>query len=369
VLFFFVEKIFIVKRGISMKKNLLFISVVVFLIGCQTTETAKSEKSAPGLETMRKFGTELNSNQVLNMIGDSMRTLVGGGAAYSIYNAILSSPNANQVFVVSSIEYNEDGLAVKIDGKIETPATIRDYVLKGGLGSPIYEAVEPNEFGVIFGRKGNVAVRDGVIVKTNPFETAEMYDITINSATYDKIAKASLLFQAFEVARTPYLKNMLVELEGMVLNSASKDVIIQAMIEYKKNNPKATHEMVMVEVLSQQSFLDEIRKSNSAASERIRKSGELLNAIGAACALKSVEIAEHFARMALDIASLFSNPLQAPGMIANYVTKNVPQGRGMTFTDLDNIQKYGEFQMKRYQANTEKNRVLWEKAFELQTKL
>ncbi len=350
-----------------MKKLHLLLIIGIVLFACEST--GQLQERAPGVETMKKYGTRMNPAEVLDMIGESIRSLSGGYTAYSLYNEILNSSNTNPVFVISSIEYNNDGLATKIEGRVEVPRTIREFVIKGGMGTPVYEAVEPNEFGLIFGRRGNIAVREGVIVKTNTLESAEIYKLVVGSVTYDKISEASVLFQSLEVARTPYLKNMIVELEGMVMNSESKGVILEAMRTYKAENPNATDEDVVLYVLSQETYLNELKRSNEAARARIKKSAELVNTITTACALKSVEIAEIFTVMAIDIASLFRNPMAAPGMIASYVARNLPSGSDMQFSDLDNIQKYGDYQLRKYNQNLQRNNALWERAYNLSVKL
>lgn len=362
-----------------MKRNihapiLLIILSAFLLISCETTEKSGETKKGriPGIETMRKYGTRLTPETLLDEIAFAMSGITGGDIALTIFNEVLNSRNNDPVFVVENIEFDKNGMATLIDGRVETPRTIRGYIAKGGGGIPVYEPVEPNEFGLIFGRKGNIAIRDGVTVLKNSLEEEELYSLKMGSETYDKIMTASLLFQAYEVAQKQYLENMIIELEGMLLNTSSKGAILEGIKKFKEENKKLNDKEIMVNfLLANKSYLDEIKESNKDALKRIRSSGEFVNAIGAGCGLQVTAIVEMFAIMTLETAAitLSLDPFEIANKIAEYVARNVPSNprfSSMTKMDLDNISAYGKYYQKRYETYLQKNRKLLEKVVELQ---
>lgn len=358
-----------------MKKYRAFIAAVLLMfliLGCKSgadkkDKKQKSDGKIPGLATMQKFGKKLTPVELLGLVGEAMREVAGGGLAMDIYNAVLHSPNDQEVFIIEEIEFNEQGLATKIEGYVEVPATYIEYVRLGGLGVPVYEAKEPNEFGVIFGRPGDVAMRDGVIVKLNPFEDKDVYHLKLNAETYDKITRASVLYQAFAITRGPYLENMILELQGMLLNSASKDALLEAIKKFKEENPDLTETEVMVNFLkANQTYLDELKDLDKDAKKRIKEGKKLLNAIGSGCALQTISLVEHFTLMAAEIAAI---TLSAASLdmqpLANYISRNVPKGMGMKLNDLKEVQKYSKYQFEEYKKNSKKNRELWKSAMDL----
>ena len=137
-------------------------------------------------------------------------------------------------------------------------------------------------------------------------EDAEIYEIQLGSDTYDKIARASMLFQAYEIIRTPYLENTIIELQGMLLNSKSKDAILEGIRNFKNEHKKMSEAEVIVNFLKvNKTYLNEIKKSNKEARKRIKESREMLDAISNACALQVGIITELFGKMAEDIAYIF----------------------------------------------------------------
>ncbi|HOF00467.1 MAG TPA: hypothetical protein PK385_02490 [Spirochaetota bacterium] len=361
------------KRGTRTTTFFIILSIL-FSFLCETTANSVELKKGviPGIKTMRKYGTRLTPETLLDEIAYAMSGITGGEAALSIYECVLESDNYNPVYVVKNIEFDKNGMATLIEGRVETPRDIRSYIAKGGGGIPVYEPAEPNEFGLIFGRKGNIAVRDGVTVLKNSLKDEEFYSLRLGSEIYDKIMTASLLFQAYEVAQNQYLENMIIELEGMLLNTSSKDALLEGIKQFKKKNKKMNDKEIMVNfLLANKSYLDEIKQSNKEALERIRTGGEFVNAIGAGCALQVVAIVEMFAAMTLETAAitLSLDPFEISKKIAEYVAKNVPSDpkfSSMTKMDLDNISAYGKFYQKRYETYLQKNRKLFDKVVELQ---
>ncbi|HBD96172.1 MAG: hypothetical protein A2015_07185 [Spirochaetes bacterium GWF1_31_7] len=355
-----------------MRKILLVLTTIALLISCKSTgeNTGGKTDKIPGIVTVTKYGKPIDSSTVLQKISDSLSTFTNGRIAQNIYNSILDTPTVKSLYVIDTITYNDDGLATEITGKVVTTKTYREYVALGGLGSPVYEAVPPNEFGLIFGRKGNVAIREGLVVKVDTLSKNPIIDVSIGSETYDKVANASVLYQAFEAARTPYLENTLIELEGMLLNSASKDVIIEDLKKFKLENPKLQDAEVMTSfLLANKSYLDLLKKSNEEAKDRIKKGAELVNAIASGCALQTIALVEHFGNMALEITRIALDPLAIPANTARYIARNVPKGKGMTMNDLNEIQRYGKYQMDVYKKNYDKNLNLWKKTMELKNKI
>lgn len=339
---------------------LLFNTIILF------SPPKKKGPMVPGIQTMRTFGTKLGPVDVLDKIGETMSEMPGGSAAYAIYNASMNAPNTEKVYVIESITFNKKGLATDIKGRIETPSTYRDFIAKGGMGVPVYEAKEPNEFGLIFGRSGDLAIRDGVIVKVNPLEEEEIYDIEIGSEIYDKISTASLLFHAYSITRKPFLDNMIIELQGILLNTASKDTLLKAITEFRKKNKKMSETEVMINFLSaNKSYLKEIKKSSTEARKRIKESKKMVNSIGSACALQVTSIVTLFADLAADILIMVADPLSAPGLIAEYVIANVPKGSKVKYKNLEDVRKYGNYRLKEYQTDQKKNKELWKNAMEV----
>ena len=361
------------KRNIYTSRIFVILSVLFFFL-CETTANSEELKKGiiPGIQTMRKYGTRLTPETLLDEIGYAMSGITGGEAALAIYDVVLNSDNFDPVYVIENIKFDKNGMATVIEGRVETPQTIKDYIAKGGGGIPVYEPVEPNEFGLIFGRKGNIALREGVTVLKNSLEEEELYSLKLGSEIYDKIMTASLLFQAYEVAQKQYLENMIVELEGMLLNTSSKGAILEGIKNFKKENKKMNDKEIMVNfLLANKSYLDEIKESNKDALKRIRSSGEFVNAIGTGCGLQVVAIVEMFAKMTLETAAitLSLDPFEIANKIAEYVAKNVPSDpkfSKMTKIDLDNISAYGKYYQKRYETYLQKNRKLLEKVVELQ---
>lgn len=352
--------------------SLLLLSIVI-LFACQSgAEEKEQEEKIPGLQTMREHGTKLTPGGVLDRMGDAMGRLPGGAISYNIFQAVLNSPNEEPVFVIDDIEYNEQGLAVRIEGHVEVPPTYRAYVEMGGLGMPVYEAIEPNEFGVIFGRPGDIAVREGVVVKTNPLDEVEIYELFLKSESYDKVTRASILFQGYQAIRAPFLRIMLLELEGMLLNSSSKEVILEDIREFKEENRELNDEELMMAFLeANEGYIEMLNESDAAAKNRIKQARELLNAVSGACALQTVEIVKHFTIMATEIANiaLSMNPITIAVATADYVARNVPKNMELTMADLKNIKKYGEYQNKKYNDNVKANRELWQRTMEITKKI
>jgi hypothetical protein len=358
-------------RGGIMKRIITVFGLLLMLIPGYLLQ-AKPRKNIPGLATMQKHGTKLDPDGILDRIGEAMYSLPGGGIAYAAFQEAMAAPNDEPVFVISSIEYDRNGLATDIQGSVQVPSTVRSFVALGGLGSPVYEAAEPNEFGVIFGRKGNLAVRDGVVVKVNTLDEAEIYELFLQSETYDKITRASILYQGYAAIRTPYLQNMTLELEGLLLNAASKDAILKGIKDFKKKNRRMSDEEVMINFLkANKSYLAEIKESNREARARIRESRKLLDACSSACALQTVELVEHFAEMAATIAAvtLSLDPIAIASATARYISENVPKNMDITFQDLQQIQNYSKYQMNQYQKNQKKNQKLWKNAMEIQREI
>lgn len=346
----------------------------VLLNGCQSgsdkkDNKKKSSEKVPGLATMQKFGKKLTASEILNIAGEAMQQsfLTGGGFSYAIFNAVLHSPNDQKVFVVEYIEYNDQGLATLIEGYVETPATYIEFIQLGGLGSPVYEAIEPNEFGVIFGRPGDVAVREGVVVKTNPFEAKDVYYLKLNAETYDKIMLASVLSQAWTIAREPYLQNMIVELQGQLLNSSAKEQVLEAVKKFKEENPELTETEVMVNFLkANKSFMDRLENLDKDSNKRIKNGKKLMNSIAAANVAQSVHIAEHFAFMAAEFVTIAASIVAMdPEPLADYIYRNVPKNSSLKYKDLQQVHKYSKYQFDQYKKIWKSNKELWKNAMDL----
>lgn len=350
---------------------MLYIIIISLILSCETTEKRGEEEKPdrnkiPGIATMERFGRLLGPEEVLYKIGESMQGIPGGNIAQAAYLSSLNEPNNEPVFVIESIEYNSEGLATNIKGHVETPFTFREYVVKGGLGVPVYEAAAQNEFGVIFGRPGNIAVRDGVVVKVNPLNEAYIYDLKIGSETYDKIYTAGILYQAYEAVRTPFLKNKIVEFQGILLNSASKKAIMEEIKKFKEENKNMTEVEVMINFLaSNKTYLEEIEKSNRESRERIKKGREMLDAISSGCGLQTTGIVLLFTQMATDIVSLFFDPFNAPNRIMEYTYRNIPKNSSLSYSNLEDVRRYGNYQLRKYQNNLNKNQDLWKKFIQI----
>ena len=362
-----------------MKKNIILTVILLILLSCQSGDDKKEETkespliskdsdNIPGISTMEKFGTRLSPDEILNRIGDSMDNIPGGSAIRSSINSRLNERNNKKVYIIESIEFNKQGFAINIKGHIETPSNYREYVAKGGLGIPVYEEVPENEFGLIFGRKGNIALRDGAVVKINPLEYSNIYFIQVGSDLYDKITKASVLYQALEVSRTPFFKNMLIELEGMLLNSGSKKALLEGIKKFKEENKNMSEEEVMINFLAaNESYLKEIEKSNDEAKERIKNGKELINNISGACAAQNASISMVFVKMGTDLAQCFldPNPFNIASRISDYIYSNVPKNSNLKYQNLNDIYKYSQYQQNKYQTNLKKNQDLWQKVMNI----
>ncbi|MBN2544274.1 MAG: hypothetical protein JXB50_00665 [Spirochaetes bacterium] len=357
-----------------MKKISLIMCMIILIMNCKTTGEKKPQSTEkvrheriPGIETMRKYGRKIDPDAVFDILADTVSKLGGAGFSYTLFNEILNSSNDEDIYIVESIEYNDKGLATKINGHIEKPSSYREFIIRGGLGSPVYEAVEPNEFGVVFGRSGNIAVRDGVVVRINTLEQEEFYELLMGSEMYDEFSRAALLSQAALVVKTPYLKNYIVELEGIVLNSASKKAILEGIKQFKndpQNKDKSNEEILINFLAANKSYLEELNESNKNAKIRIKKSRELLDLFESAMAVQSVNIAKIISQIALDTVAIVLDFRNAPYLIAEYVEKNIPKNTGMTYQDLKNIEKYGNYRVKKadecFKANKEINRKIAE---------
>lgn len=354
---------------------LLLLCLVValpVLTGCETTGSRygdHSEDDIPGISTMRKYGTRMDPHHVLDVIGNIMREFSGGRAAAAIYDAVIDRRYDAEVFIIDSIAYDDNELAVDIQGHVERVSTYREFVAKGGLGIPVYEAKEPNEFGVIFGRQGDVAVRDGVVVRRNPLAHIEIYELEMGSETYDKVVKAPMLFQTYAAIRTPFLKNAIIELQGMLLNSSSREAVLDGIRQYKAEHPDLNEEEVMVGFLeANQSYLNELESSDEEAEQRIKDGHKLVRAIRSACGLQVVELTKHFAVMTADIALIISegNPLNIASAAMRYIARNVPdRHRGFTLTDARNVREYSKYRMEVYQRAKAENEELDKRVQEL----
>lgn len=345
--------------------NVCLVMVLSTLTGCETTGSEygdHSEDDIPGISTMRRYGTRMDPLYVLDVIGNIMREFPGGNAAAAVYAAVIDRQYDAEVFIIDSIAYDDRGLAVDIQGHVERVFTYREFVAKGGLGIPVYEAKEPNEFGVIFGREGDVAVRDGVVVRRNPLAHIEIYELEMGSETYDKVVKAPMLFQTYEAIRGPFLRNAVIELQGMLLNSSSREAVLDGIRQYKAEHPDLDESEVMVGFLeANQSYLDELESSDDEATQRIKDGHKLVGAIGSACALQVVDLTKHFAVMAADIALIISegNPFDIAAATVRYIARNVPdQHRGFTLSDARNVREYSKYRMETYQQAKAENEEL-----------
>jgi len=357
-----------------MKKISMMLCMIIFIINCKTTQGKSTEKPEsvrqeriPGIETMRKYGKKIDPDAVFDILAETINKLSGDGLSFSIFNEVLNSVNDENLFIIESIEYNDNGLAAKITGHIEKPSTYREYIIRGGLGSPVYEAVEPNEFGVVFGRSGNLAVREGLVVRINTLEQEEFYEILMGSEMYDEFGRAALLSQAALAVKTPYLKNYIIELEGFLLNSASKKAILEGIKAYKndpQNKGKSNEEVLINFLAANKSYLAELKSSNKEAKNRIKKNRELLDLFESAIAVQSVNIAKIISQIALDTAAIVLDFRNAPYLIADYLKKNIPKNTDMSYQDMKNIEKYGNYRVKKadesFKANKEINKKIAE---------
>ncbi len=337
-----------------MRKSIISAFVFLFISAAMLFS-----ENIPGINAVKKYGTKLTPSQIVDRIGEilsGMQLTAGLGSA--IFYGIMNEANTEPVFIIESIQFDKNGYATDIKGHVETPKTFREFVEDGGLGMPVYEAVEPNEFGVIFGRKGNIAVRDGVIVRINPLENSEIYEVVFNSDLYDKINRASVLFQAYEAIQTPYLENFIIELEGMILNSASKKEILEGIKEFKKTHNRLNEkELIAAYLQANRSYLAEIKKSNENARKRIKESEKLLETIDNACSLEVTQVTETFLQITEDTAELFLDPFSAPSHIAEYLSANIPKN-DIKYSEFTDIQKYDRYQMNLYNKNKKKNEEL-----------
>jgi hypothetical protein len=355
----------------KLRNIFLIISALLVILMCKSTQKQTDEEKIdksriPGIATMERHGRKLGPDEILDKIGESMRGVPGGSIAESAFHNSLRMPNTNPVYVIESIEYNSEGLAINIKGHIEVPSSFREYVAKGGLGVPVYEAVGTNEFGVIFGRPGNIAVREGVVVKLNPLKDADIYDLKIGSETYDKINSASVLYQAYEEVRGPFLRNKIIEFQGILLNSSSKQAILEGIKKFKEENKKMNETELMLNFLAaNKSYLKEIEQSTKEAKQRIKNGRELLDAISSASSMQTTGIVLLYAEMAKDIIDIVMDFRNMPSKILEYTHRNIPKNSSLTYDDLGEIRKYGNYQLKRYQNNLEKNQELWKKYIEI----
>ena len=275
-------------------KHVFVFVVLIILVACETVKPIPGVKPmlAPGLITMKKYGKKLNPYEILHLSGQIMGEMgIFGAVGYNEYINKLNKPNNKRVFIVESIVFNKEGFAEDIKGRIEKPATYMEFVAKGGLGIPVYEANTPNELGVIFGRRANIASRDGVIVRVNPLEHTDLYYIRLGSETYDAIMNASILFQSYEMVRTPYIDNLRVELEGMIMNSDSRELILGEMKKFKEENKDkytTENDILVAFINSNESYLEMLSESNHDAMERIHESKIFLDMIKNAAEIREV---------------------------------------------------------------------------------
>ncbi len=365
-------------------KHAFVFVVLIILVACETVKPIPGVKpmSAPGLSTMKKYGKKLNPYEILHLSGQIMGEMgIFGAVAYNEYINKLNMPNNKRVFIVESIVFNKEGFAQDIKGRIEKPATYMEFVAKGGLGIPVYEANTPNELGVIFGRRANIASRDGVIVRVNPLEYTDLYYIHLGSETYDAIMNASILFQSYEMVRTPYIDNLRVELEGMIMNSDSRELILGEMKKFKEENKDkydSENDILVAFINSNESYLEMLGASNQVAIERIHESKIFLDMIKNAAETASGRVALIFGEIALDIAlitletagnAMSRGDSSIGGMLlaaieatsltiqktAEYVARNIPRNSSITLPDLQNINAYNNYMFNRYIENSKKN--------------
>ncbi len=361
-----------------MKKIILTLLIIIIAINCKTTKEKSKQDSEkivkvkqeriPGIETMRKYGKKIDADALFDILADTISKLTGSGSSYSLFNEILNSSSDENVYIIEGIIYNDRGLATQITGHIEKPSTYREFILKGGLGTPVYEAVEPNEFGVVFGRSGNIAIRDGVVVRINTLEQEEFYELLMGSEMYDEFSRAALLSQAAMTVKTPYLKNYIVEIEGILMNSASKKAILEGIKQFKndpENKGKSNEEVLINFLAANKSYLAELKSSNKEAKNRIRKSRELLDLFESAIAVQSINIAKIITQIAVDTANIVLDFRNAPYLIAQYVEKNIPKNSEMSYQDLKNIEKYGNYRVKKADESFKANREINKKIAEI----
>jgi len=180
---------------------------------------------------------------------------------------------------------------------------------------------------------------------------------------------------------------MLVELEGMILNSASKEVILESIKEFKeehKNEFKTDEELLINFMQANDSFIQELDKSNIAARKRIKDGKELIDLIEDGSDAAMLNCTKVFAEIAAEIALITlvtaktvteggSDPaeliarsiaasVKAAAMTAVFVTDHVPKRSNMTFFDLQEVDKYSRYRMMEYDKNLRENRELWKKA-------
>lgn len=337
-----------------------FLSIFL-LFSCITVDDYNEDK-IPYIETIRRIGVKVDGERIFQILSETIVKLSYSPFAYYSIKDLLNSPNSEKVFIIDYIEYNEKGLATKIEGHIEIPATYREYILKGGLGIPVYEAIQPNEFGVVFGRDGDIAIRDGVVVKENILEKSEFYEFLTGSELYDEFSRLALLSQLGIEIRRAFLKNYIVELEGMLLNSDSKKAIIESMKNFKKKrkNNDRDDTLLLDFIIANKSYLKTIKDSDKRAKDRIKKSRELLNIIEGAITAQSLNITKIFARMTLETLYLIfkADDREASYIINNNIYRNIPKNINLTEYELKAIQKYSEYLNKKTNYNIKINREL-----------
>lgn len=350
------------------RKIIHLIILTLILLTCKTEPEIILEKEIPGLETIKRLGKKIDSIGLFSILFETVKKLSNTKIDYSELEELLNSQNNEKVFIIEEIEYNEEGLAINIKGHVEMPSTYKEYLIKGGLGIPVYEAIPPNDFGIVFGRKGEIAIRDGIIVKENVLEKEDFYEIQTGSEIYDEINRLALLSKLNIIIRNAFLKNYITELEGMLLNSSSKKAIIESIKKYKrqKRNINKTNEDLLLDFLiSNKSYLEEIKKSNKEAKERIKKSRELLTFIDNIIAHQSFNIAKIFTQLTFETLYLifFSNQQEALYLINKNIYKNLPKNLNITKRDLNEIRRYSDYITKKTKYFKNINKQLEKKIY------
>lgn len=367
------------------KKSFFFFCFVVFLSCRSMPERSLRKEQIPGIDTMKRYGKKLSLSEILLLSGNIMRE---NGFIASVssatYYEILYRENQDPVFITENILYDENGYAVEIQGRVETPSRYLDFVEKGGIGIPVYEAREKNEFSTVFGRKADLAIREGVIVRRNPLEKQDIYHLNVGSQTYDVILNSALLFQCYELVREAYLNNLMVELEGMVMNSEAREAILMDMERFRKKRRNLTSDdtaMMIVFMEANEGYLKELSHSNRKALQRLEESKKLLHIMDEACTVASERVSGLFAEIALDIAHLTfqvmsnilygflqggeeavsgvaSSAVLITNKIQKYVWRNAPKMPGVELEDLRNMSDYSNYLYHEYRKYKKRNDAL-----------
>lgn len=379
-----------------MKKIFLIMKILLLfsLSGCVSTGESVLNEKISGEDLMAKYGTKLTPLQVFEEIAIVFDEYGMG----DLYRSTLDKPNNLPVFVLDRpLELDESGYVVdenNIVGHVEVPPTFREYILKGGLGIPVYK--ESPVLGMAgASAKVDAVFKDGVIVRKDPFQNVSLYILKFNSDVYDKISVASVLYQAAEIVKYSYYKNFLAELNKLFQGSEGKDKIYNELKNFREENRgkyKTEDELEMAfynDKIVQGSYLKIITKGNEQVIARIKLSKEFVEVLNKGCAIQTGDIAKMFMIMTVEIAEVTA--LYAQGVaqamannsigaqesyrlagekLGQYLAKYLPKGGPqLKRKEIEAINKYNKICHENYKKRQENNREMWAESVQLISKI